>query len=40
MNIAKSEQPVRVIAKTCGCIIIIIIIIIILCRDSINSVWI
>jgi len=32
MNIAKSEQPVRVIAKTCGCIIIIIIII--LCRDS------
>jgi len=30
MNIAKSEQPVRVIAKTCGCIIIIII----LCRDS------
>jgi len=29
MNIAKSEQPVRVIAKTCGCIIIII-----LCRDK------
>jgi len=39
MNIAKSEQPVRVIAKTCGCIIIIILILI-LCRDSINSVWI
>jgi len=35
MNIAKSEQPVRVIAKTCGCIIIIL-----LRRDSINSVWI
>jgi len=38
MNIAKSEQPVRVIAKACGCNIIIIIIF--LCRDSINSVWI